>query len=426
MKVLSDQSVIQDLSTDKNSISFTAKHFDSFPQGTNKADEYSWFYLLCLQGQTGETTNISANLSPPNAPLTRDNSLVYWSHDRWTWQQLVSPVHTNHTGLPQKYSFTLPSSKPIYLSNTILYDYNHLRLHLRRFVDDHPQLCHQQIIGHSLQNHDLSIISFPSRQREYGRILVTTGCHPAEPDILGSLAILEYLASPAGIILLKHFTVDIMPMQNPDGYKLITCLTANGINLYWNFRYQDKSNCPEAYYLWKYIKKNPPLLYLDFHAYVHQYHRHPMPYLQSLACYTGSTTKKLVTKMDRVLTDLSQGYYKIGSLSMWPDALSTLVTNNFNTIAYTKYHFNMYEGVDPSRQRAIDIFSSLANLLIKHQIKQAHILTPPHGQVTPDQTDSSTATKYYSLHSRLKQIFIYGKSYYRYYRYRHRTDLRIR
>ena len=133
-------------------------------------------------------------------------------------------------------------------------------IHLKTLLQIKTQSFFPSIIFLTL---NLSLISFPSHQQEYGRILVTTGCHPAEPDVLGSLAILEYLASPAATNLLQNYTVDIMPMQNPDGYKLKSCLTANGINLYWNFRHQDQLHCPEAYFLWQDIKKNPPLHLYD-------------------------------------------------------------------------------------------------------------------------------------------------------------------
>jgi len=305
----------------------------------------------------------------------------------------------------------------------MLFDYHLLRQHILSLLAiNHSFITHTNI-GSSLEGHPLEIFSFSRTKHPQGRILVTTGCHPAEPDVLGSLAIFDYLLSPSAKHLLNHYAVDVMPMQNPDGFVNHSCLTSNGINLYWNFRHQDKTNYPEAFWLWQYMQKNPPLLYLDFHAYVHQYHRHPMPYLQSLACYTGQYPKQLVSQFDKKLVRLSNGYYRLGSLSMWPHSLSTLATSHLNTICYTKYHFNMFEGIKRSQQRALDIFTTLSNLLLEQSVNQKMVLKPPYGSVKPDLSDTTVWRNYYNSITRLKQARVYIKSYSRYYRYRNRSGL---
>ncbi len=423
MRVLPERSVAQSIQQVGQQVVVQSKQFAAFPHGVNKASEYSWFYIVCVQGKPGETIHIIANDDGQSRPYTRDNSLVFTSLDQWHWEKGTFPVQTDHGGLRQRYTLTVSSAAPTYISNTIFFDYALAKKWLDVFSATHADVCQRVEIGKSLQRHPLEIITFPATGASRGRILVTTGCHPAEPDLMCSQEILNYLVSPAGKRLRQEYTVDVMPMQNPDGYILKSCLNAAGINLYWNFRKDDKESCPEAYYLWRYLKAHPPLLYLDFHAYVHQYHRHPMPYLQSQACYRGRVAKHFVRVADRFLMNASNGYYRIGKVSMWPEALSTYVTARFNTVAYTKYHINLNEGEAKSRQRARALFEGLTRLLMEKNMTTATMLRPPYGQARADRTDSPPWRLWYRLRSFWQQAHVYGKAYYRYWRWRNRPAL---
>lgn len=421
MKIFRDQSVFQSLTTQGQSLNLTSKEFTPFLAGVNKAAEYSWFYLLKISGPVGEKVSVKVNV-PPHPVFTRDNSLLFFSHDRWQWQLWPGAVLTDTAGLAQKFDFTFHDDRPVYLSNTVLFSYEGIIKFLNAYQDSHTSLCQRLVYGKSQLGNDLFALRFNCPQPK-GRLIITTGCHPAEPDIIGSWAILEYLASPAARTLLQHYLIDVIPMENPDGYRLPSCLTANGINLYWNFRHDDKQNCPEAYHLWQFFQSDPPILYLDFHAYVHQYHRPPMPYLAPLTSYRGTVAKRTVRSIDRRLVRMSRGYYRLGRLSSWPNALSTLTTNKFNTITYTKYHFNMYEGIEASRQRAVAVFKAATASLLAGQVSSHRILLPPYGQAVSDYSDRPLSHFLFGLHSRLRQLKAYVKSYARYYLYRNRTRL---
>ncbi|PIT98248.1 MAG: hypothetical protein COT71_01750 [Candidatus Andersenbacteria bacterium CG10_big_fil_rev_8_21_14_0_10_54_11] len=399
---------------DGTTISVDNKLHASYPHGVNKPAEYSWFYLLRLRGKPGEKIRVRANVPVAFTP-TRNNSLVFCSTDGWRWRQHPGPVHTDASGLAQQYTFTFPHTNPLLLANTMFFDYQAAVRHLIDYARQHDDRCRLITIGESLHAHPLYLLQFPAAGRVRGRILLTTGCHPAEPDLLASMDILEYLASPQSAALRRHYHIDVMPMQNPDGYAEKSCLTANGINLYWNFRKDDRQDCPEAYFLWQYLLQHPPLLYLDFHAYVHQYHRHPQPYLQPLTEYRSRTVKQLVRTLDRQLVKLSQGNFHYGSLTAWPDALSTQLTRRFNTIAYTKYHLNLHEGVPRSRQRARDIFRTLTASLLDGRITAAKVLVPPAGTVLPDKTDTPAARRRYQAQHLYRTSVSLSRAYARYY-----------
>jgi|GEM_PF-915443 hypothetical protein len=423
MHLIPSKSVYGSLKTKNGTVFVTSKEYDGFPHGVNKPREYSWFYCLAIEGEEGELVKVNANSSDSTVKLTRNNSLVFYSTDKFKWKQLKVPVYTDHEGLVQRYEFELPTNKPIYLSNTILFEYEQLRQHIDSLLSDHRDVITSVNIGQSLDNHPLEIFSFNKSKQPRGRILVTTGCHPAEPDVIGSLAIIKYLLSPDASELLENFIVDVMPMQNPDGYVNSSCLTSNGINLYWNFLKDDFKNSPEASNLWKYIKENPPLLYLDFHSYVHQYHRHPMPYLKDPDAYVGFKTKSVVKKMDRLLIKQSSGFYRFGKLAMWPESLSSFITQEFNAIAYTKYHFNLYEGIAASQDRAVNIFTGLTKVLLDNKVTQDEILRQPYGKAVVDQSDKFPITAVYEVTKFYRRVYMYLRSYLRYYLHRNKTKL---
>lgn len=424
MHVIPSKSVCNSIRSHKNRIYVSRKIFNTYHTGVNKEDEYSWFYIAALQGQKGESITMFANMAEDDLQtLTRNNSLLFYSTNKHNWQPIKEPVWTDRAGIKQYTSFNIPTNQPFFISNTIFYSLSSLENEFAAYVKDNANICSQKIIGHSLLNNPLNLITFNKPRQNLGRILLTTGCHPAEPDTLASQAILEYLASPAAKTLINNYHIDVLPIQNPDGFAARSCLTHNGINLYWNFIKNDSKNCPEAYYLWQYICKHPPMLYIDFHSYVHQYHRHPMPYLKEALAYKGLFTKSIIKKMDRLLIKESRGFYRFGQLAMWPESLSSFITQKFNTIAYTKYHFNLYEGIPASKTRAVNIFSGLTNILVENKLNEKQILREPYGQVKPDTSDTFPATSFYQLSELYRRAFVYSKSYLRYYQHRNKTKL---
>ena len=298
MRIIKEKSVYGHISHANQSVHLTTKNFQGFKEGVNKEKEYSWFYILCVQGEKNEIINI--NINPPDTTKASPNNqcgLAYYSLDNQFWHKITSPVLTDNLGLSQKFTFSLPSNREVLIANTIFYDYQKSLAFINETARRYPNIYSLINIGQSLKKNPLKIISCTRASRPQGRILITTGCHPAEPDFSISAALINYLPTPPAKELLNKYVIDIMPMQNPDGFVIKSCLTANGINLYWNFRHTDRTNCPEAYYLWKYIKKNPPLLYLDFHFYVTQFHRPSMPYLKPRQVYLGNLAKQTVRKI---------------------------------------------------------------------------------------------------------------------------------
>ena len=415
MKIIKNKSSLESVNLQNNTIHIKCKTFPSFPEGVNKTDQYNWFYTLCLKGTPGEQINIDVKTASTfNTKPIFTGGLAFFSSDEWNWYPIKNPVYTDRSRLRQHFTYTFTSTKPVFLSNTMFFNHHKIEEYIQEYVSKQNNKCELKSIGKTLLNNNLDIITFNKAKHPKGRILMTTGCHPAEPDLIASMEILDYLASSQSKKLRENYIIDIMPMQNPDGYVQKSCLTANGINLYWNFRSHDKKNCPEAHYLWKYINEHPPMLYLDFHSYVYQNYRKPMPYLQSLDCYTSTHTKQAVKHIDRFLVNMSNGYYRIGTISMWPDALSTHATNTFNTIAYTKYHLNLNEGEEKSRKRALTMFKGITDITLQHNHQEKNILTHPWGKAKRDITDSKPLRMYHQSVSTAKQAYMYFKSYNRY------------
>ena len=143
-----------------------------------------------------------------------------------------------------------------------------------------------------------------------------------------------------------------------------------------------------------------------------------MLYLKPLWAYQGATTKHVANKLNKKLIKFSNGYYKTGLLAMWPEALSEYVTNEFNTIAYTKFHLNLNEGIQASRKRALNFFKISTYQILEANIADTHILKPPHGLATSDKTDNPYYRTYFHFIGRWQQLKIYIRAYLRYWRLR--------
>jgi len=156
-----------------------------------------------------------------------------------------------------------------------------------------------------------------------------------------------------------------------------------GINLYWDFKEKDKTNAPEAYYLWQYFLKLQPSIYLDFHSYTFQLHRKKAsPYIKPLFFYRGEEVKNLVKLINKELISLHNGNYLSGDLTYAPSTLAYKLTEKFNTITYAKYHLHTRDGKEEFKNKAVNIVKTISQNLITNNLHDKNkILAHPYGHV---------------------------------------------
>jgi len=203
-------------------------------------------------------------------------------------------------------------------------------------------------------------------------------------EIKKSDQVFEIITDFEGASVLRNLNVIIIPMANPDGlaHGFNGC-NAKGINLYWDFREDDKLNTPESYYLWEYIKKIKPSIYIDFHAYTFQQHRKKdCPYMKPLYFYDGNNVKRALALIGERLTKLHDGNYGKGTLEFAPSTLSYKITKHYNTMTLAKYHLHMSDGKDLYMKKAVDIIKIVAETCRECDLISAEaILRRPHGSV---------------------------------------------
>lgn len=242
----------------------------------------------------------------------------------------------------------------------------------------------REIFGHSIEKRELIAYKFLGKGDDRPVVLVSSGIHPPEPDTLATEALIEFLGSDESAQLRKTFDFVIVPVMNPDGYAHGSQAgNAAGINFYWDFRYQDRSHCPEAAALYDYAMKLKPVLYFDFHAYTFQLRKHASPYCKPVRRYRGEAVRKVVQdSYDRVREKVSKGHgmYSFGTYA--PSTLGEILTRKLNTIGYAKYHIHLKDGEQACREHAVAAVKTVCETLIDHQVTHvSDILVAPDGAI---------------------------------------------
>jgi len=280
-----------------------------------------------------------------------------------------------------RYVFDVPlePGERIYVSNTIPRHYSTLVPSLMSYGD----LSGIQRIeyGHSVEGRSLFALELGEQSNGRPTVLVTTGMHPPEGDSFAAESILEHLVG-RGREWLDHFNVVIVPLVNPDGFVHGRNGTnVNDINLYWEFQHRWKTRAPEAYYLWKYMLRVQPSIYLDFHAYVtqSQSRKHMQPYLKPIWLYHGKATRRVVELMDSFLVDYCDGRAVRGYITYAKTTLAYFLTRELNSISYTKFHFHLAEGVPALKRHAVALFDGLCQILRAESITRTEQIIQPRG-----------------------------------------------
>jgi hypothetical protein len=248
----------------------------------------------------------------------------------------------------------------VYVTNSLPYPSAWMKNWLQN-VAQSSEFAISHSLGQTVQGRDIPLLTItdPSVETtDKDRVLVTSGFHPAEPDWLATVTIIEsLLGDEKWAAQLKHeFIIDIIPQVNPDGFDLGTNgSNANGINMYWDFRRDDMEASPEAVHLWRWIEKHPPSLYIDYHAYVHQLHKDFRPYIRPLAGYPRPA-RPAVKAINRAFIELCQGRYWTGGSTNDHRTLAAQMTASFGTITYPKFHMHFNHGVPACRQLGLDVF----------------------------------------------------------------------
>ena len=311
---------------------------------------------------------------------------VFVSEDFESWYVLDRvEASENH----EEYHVTLPLQlgQTVYVSNSIPYPPRRMSAWLRRIQIEHSDLAKLSNLGSSAQRQDILLLSVTDPTVDDSakdRVLVTSGFHPAEPDWLATMSIIELLLGDDAWAqeVRREFIVDVVPQVNPDGFVLGTngC-NAQGVNLYWDFRPDDESGSPEAFHLWQWIEAHPPSMYIDFHAYVYQLHKDFRPYIRPLSDYAHSA-RPVVQAIDRKLIALCHGRQVRGRGTNLPTTLAAQITKAFGSITYTKFHLHLQHGIPACQQLGVEVFQAIVGTARAYRPLAPKAVPPAGGQRT--------------------------------------------
>lgn len=344
--------------------------------------DYAWSFTFGIENSTDVKQIVKVYVNTgKEISMLRYPALIFSTRNlKELFQPFMCDSRTE--GFKKYYlEFGLEPFELIYISNTVPRIYENFIQDLLKKAESRNITVGK--IGDSVENRPIYSFSFINNVHK-PNILITTGFHPAEPDTFAAESIIDYLSlNNNGKRYLEHYNIYIIPAVNPDGFVHgLNGSNINGINLYWDFKYRNKEEAPETYYLWQFVKKIKPILYIDFHCYTQQSEKQMSPYLKPLFFYAGKFVRGITKDIDDCLLNLCDGKATTNYLTVIPSTLSYLITKKFNTIAYTKFHFHLKNGLDSIRQAGLDVFKETLNALIKHRVfGPAMILKKPFGAV---------------------------------------------
>ena len=106
--------------------------------------------------------------------------------------------------------------------------------------------------------------------------------------------------------LTKRFRLVFLPLTNPDGNALGTCMTnACRQNLQFGYGEDDTAMPPECAAIWQYLETLNPSLFLEFHSYPHLDRPSFRPYVWDLDLYADKKNRSIADRFYALLDSVS-------------------------------------------------------------------------------------------------------------------------
>lgn len=368
----------------------------------NETHDYNLHFNFGIQNNSKQLKTINIIIDLEEQHLNLKPKTIYTSPSP-THQYCESKTNVLPNELGYQFEIKIDPESCLYISNTLWNPIDAINKTFESLCQQEP--LHVIDYGTSCNGNKLSAYkTFQDRDLNKPLILITSGFHPTEGDTTATEAIAKWLLT-TGKDNTKNVDFVIIPVVNPDGFTSgYNGCNTSGINLFWDFQNYNLKSCPEAYYLWEFIKQFPPNIYLDFHAYSIQGKQKKIgPYFKPEIFYFGKLTKEYASKMLKSLESLpgnkSQKLYA-------PSTLAYKITKTFNTITFAKYHLHQDLGIHGLQQLAINVVQNIVHTL-NHCDLHDQILRPYGSRHKPykDILSQMLYTCRYSLPKQLKKQF---------------------
>jgi len=369
---------------------FTSIKNEEITSADGYSHDYAYHFAFAIENVSASEQEIEIFIgcrSSGSLPDTQPN--IFFSDSlEMDFQPLTSPAKTD-TYKQYYFRIILQGNSTVYLANSYFRSYERQLTIFKELAA--KSNVPSEVIGESIEGRPITSYNFGTEKENIQDnnsmkpvVIITSGFHFPEQDTLATEAIFQFLSTEEGKSILDQFAIILIPILNPDGFAHgFNGCNAAGINFHWNFDPNDKTNSPEAFHIWNYFSKLRPILFIDFHAYTFQLSRKKAsPYIKPLLCYTGKDVKILVKDLHSKIIPLTNNHSVKGDGTFLPSMLGSRLTNEFNTITLAKYHMHMADGIEESKDLAVQVFKIAVNVLISHDItKSDQILKKPYGSV---------------------------------------------
>ena len=327
--------------------------------------DYRLHFCFGLKNCTGNEIKVSVSVNSGHEVKLREKMPPLYGADAPEGPYTRFDIDCGKTDLFNRYLFdiNLRPGETKFISNTIP---RTLGLLHQKFTDLAGNgRARITSFGKSLDGRDLVAYEYRGEGHDRPVVMVTSGMHPPEPDTFATEAIMEFLGSDLSWPLREVFDFIIVPVVNPDGYARATqACNAAGVNIYWDFRFKDVGNCPEAYFLYKLASDIRPSVYIDFHAYTFQTQKIGGPYCKPLRRYSGTRVRNLVKEINAGFSRQMPDQQPIkGYVTYTSSSLGEVLTRTFNTISYAKYHIHLQDGELRCREVAVSVLELISTVL---------------------------------------------------------------
>ena len=333
-------------------------------------------YRFCVRIENigaARTVKLEARMPGDTADVAWCPSRVplFAGSDGRTWFVLddveAAPTH-------REFRITLPmeSGETLYCTNSLPCPSADMLAWIERLAEGRGQRLSVESVGITTLGRPIPVGIVTDRdvpEADKDRVLITSGFHPAEPDWLASMELIDVLSGDSAwaAAMRRAYVFDIVPQVNPDGFDLgSNASNAHGVNMYWDFRRDDEATSPEAVALWRWVSARPPDLFIDYHAYVYQLEKDYRPYIRPASEYPAAA-RGAVRAMDRAIVDLCGGRGVRGAATSDPRSLAPQLTSHFGTLTYPKFHLHLYHGIDGCRRLGVEVTRALLTAAEPHR-----------------------------------------------------------
>ena len=342
--------------------------------------DYSLHFVMGLRNTGDSVVLAKATVSRDEGnELSHSNGRIYAS-DRPDQEFVLATeaALTDHQGSIE-WTVEMGPGETRYWSNTMWRPLSVVTNLFGRLADEAGLTA--EVLGESIQGRP--IVAYydliAARDQTRPTVLITSGLHPVEADTIGTEAILEWLIED-GRWALGRFNIVLVPVANPDSFvETRNGCNAAGVNFFWDFRADDPKLCPEAFHLWRFIKRMPPVVYIDFHSYSVQGSRKlPGPYRKPELLHWDRATRELASDMFQSLNEIPGT--RPQSLFA-PSTLAYRITREMNTITIAKYHLHQDQGKAQMKRMSVNVVERLLNILKESRVSGTSILAKPYGPI---------------------------------------------